>query len=296
MKSLNPWDKGYIPTKPANGYYDQFNNCDNIKNNFDYLTVPQAAILWCGIPREQIDFELKQCKPKGSTNGLQRNTYVHPYIQCVEPRCLLLHQSFDDGKLKMGRDGEKGGYIFGEKDRTEYNGCTAGGVGHIAHDRRTIKISDLKEFIAEYHPDDMPKTLFSDIDINKAKPISHEDYLTLTAKNEALIERNKDLESRLEKAREYYIDQQKIISELQQGTLASDLKAIPHQSYRTMDRVLYALAKLSKLDNSNPYSQNRPSLNAEIHSVLQADNLNLEYEAIGKLLSRVNEVKPPIKK
>ena len=121
MAKLNPWDKGYKPTSQANGYYDQFNNCENIKNNFDYLTVPEAAILWCGVPRNDLQIELQQCKPKGDNNGLARNTFIHPYISCVEPRCLLLHQSFDDGKLKMGRDGDTGGYIFGEKEQKQYN-------------------------------------------------------------------------------------------------------------------------------------------------------------------------------
>ena len=284
MGKLNPWDKGYIPNKPANGYYDQFNNCDNIKNNFDYLTVPESALLWCGVPKEQIAFELKQCTKKGDT-GVSRGIFIHPYISCVEPRCLLLNQAYDESKLKMGRDGDKGHYFAREKEgKSEYG-------DHIAYERRTIKISDLKEFIAEYHPDDMPKTLFSDVDINKAKPITHEDYLTLTAKNEALIEKNKDLEARLKTAAEIYKEQEKLILDLQQGNPADDLKFIPYQSHRTIDRILYALAKLSKKDNSDPYSQNTPSLNAEITTILHNDGLQLEYQAVGKWLSRIKNLK-----
>ena len=71
-----------------------------------------------------------------------------------------------------------------------------------------------------------------------------------------------------------------------------DLKEIPHQSYRTIDRILYALVQLSGADNSEPYSQNNPSLNAKITTILQNDGLPLEYEAVGKWLARANDLKP----
>lgn len=282
--------------KDAN-YYSQFNNCDNIKNNFDYLTVPEAAILWCGIPRSELATELAQCTPKGDGNALSRNTMKHPYIQCVEPRCVLLHQAFDEGKLKMGRDGNKSDYIYGEKDKKDNDNNSYGsssGIGHINPDRRTIKINDLKEFIAEYHADDMPKTLFSDIDIHKLKPITHDDYSALLAKNKAL-------EARLEKAIAVYQEQRTEIAILKEqqnneaelvGKPADDLKDVPHQSYRTVDRVMYAMAKLANLDNTEPYSQNNPSLNASITTLLQNDGLPLEYQAVGKWLSRINDIKP----
>ena len=73
---------------------------------------------------------------------------------------------------------------------------------------------------------------------------------------------------------------------------ADNLKDVPHQSYRTVDRVMYAMAKLTKLDNIEPYSQNNPSLNASITTLLQNDGLTLEYQAVGKWLSRINDIKP----
>ena len=273
-------------------YYSQFNNCDNIKNNFDYLTVPEAAILWCGIARSELAPELTQCTPKGDGNALSRSIVKHPYVQCVEPRCEILHQAFEDGKLKMGRDGGKGYYKYDIKDKKEADSVSSG-IGHINPERRTIKVTDLKEFIAEYHADDMPKTLFSDIDIHKLKPITHDDYSSLLAKNQAL-------EARLEKAKEIYVQQRKEISDLEskseQAALAvnpaDDLEKVPHQAYRALDRVMYAMAKLTNLDNAEPYSQNNPSLNASITTILQNDGLTLEYQAVGKWLSRINDIKP----
>lgn len=76
----------------------------------------------------------------------------------------------------------------------------------------------------------------------------------------------------------------------------ADMVKVPHQSYRTIDRILYALIQLSGADNSEPYSQNNPSLNAKITTILQNDGLPLEYEAVGKWLARANDLKPINKK
>lgn len=142
-------------------YYDQFNNCDDIKNRYDYFTVLEAALIWCGIPNDQLEFEASQCQPKGDDNGLQRGTFIHPYVSCVEPRCLVLHQAFEDNFLKMGRDGGESGF----KSLTDF------AVGHIAHPRRTIKIADLKEYIKNYHNNDMPKSLFPELNVNQDRTL-----------------------------------------------------------------------------------------------------------------------------
>lgn len=242
-------------------YYDQFNSCENIKNSFDYLTVPQAALIWCGVPRDEISIELKQCHPKGSTNAQLRNTFVHPYITCVEPRCTVLHEAFNKGQLRMGRDGGNSDYIYGEKDKHEYDNNGISGTGHINPERRTIKINDLKDFIREYYPDDMPKTLFSPIDISKAVPITHEDYLTLKSRNEAL-------ESRIEKAKEVYKEQKNCIAELEDRLRQVQTSQLPkineklsertEISYLTTIGLLLELMTTPKgLDNRAPFqSQN----------------------------------------
>ena len=72
--------------------------------------------------------------------------------------------------------------------------------------------------------------------------------------------------------------------------LDNDLKQVHHKSFKTVDRIMYAMAKLTKYDNSHPTSQNMPSLNAQITTLLQNDGLPLEYEAVGKWLTRVKNV------
>lgn len=272
-------------------YYSQFNNCDNIKNNFDYLTVAEAAILWCGIPRSELATELAQCTPKGDGNALSRNTMKHPYVQCVEPRCVLLHQAFDDGKLKMGRDGDKGGYINGEKER-EVADYISGGMGHINPDRRTIKINDLKEFIAEYHADDMPKTLFSDIDIHKLKPITHDDYSALLAKNKAL-------EARLEKATEVYYSQREEINSLSkalqsQSAITQDdiTQASVYHLINTMKELLLDSEITESLfvnkDNTNAGKQ--PTQSMLVNHIADMNIRTLSERTINGIFAKVNKI------
>lgn len=100
-----------------------------------------------------------------------------------------------------------------------------------------------------------------------------------------LKDENKEQKQRIEEL-------EKEIAQIRMST--DDLKDVPHQSFKALDKVMYAMAKLTKLDNSKPYSQNKPSLNAEITTILQNDGLALEYQAVGKWLSRINDVQSPI--
>lgn len=277
------------------GYYNQFNNCDNIKNNFGYLTVPEAAILWCGVSRSELATELAQCTPKGDGNALSRNTMKHPYIQCVEPRCVLLHQAFDDGKLKMGREGSKGDYIWGERDKKDYDNNSYdsnSGTGHINPDRRTIKIADLKEFIVEYHADDMPKTLFSDIDIHKLKPITHDDYSALLAKNKAL-------EARLEKATDVYYSQRDEINSLNktlqsQSAITQDdiTQASVYQLINTMKGLLLDSEITESLfvnkDNTNAGKQ--PTQSMLVNHIADMNIKTLSERTISGILAKANKI------
>ena len=42
--------------------YQQYNNCEDIKNYFTYMTIQHAAAIWCNIPKNEIDEHLKMCR------------------------------------------------------------------------------------------------------------------------------------------------------------------------------------------------------------------------------------------
>lgn len=70
-----------------------------------------------------------------------------------------------------------------------------------------------------------------------------------------------------------------------------DLEQVHHKSFKTVDRIMYAMAEIIDINNTKPYSKNKGSLNEAILSVLAADHLALGYEPIGDWLSRVNALK-----
>ena len=72
---------------------------------------------------------------------------------------------------------------------------------------------------------------------------------------------------------------------------ADGLKEVSHQSYRTIDRVMYAMAELTTINNSAPYGQNKGSLNEAITTILERDRLPLGSEPVGKWLTRINTLK-----
>lgn len=105
------------------------------------------------------------------------------------------------------------------------------------------------------------------------------------------VEHAKQLEQQLADAKAEILELERQLKE-KTVLVNNDLKHVHHKSFKTVDRIMYAMAKLTKYDNSHPTSQNMPSLNAQITTLLQNDGLPLEYEAVGKWLKRVKEVQP----
>lgn len=211
----------------------------------------------------------KQHESAISPNDCQRITMLYDYFTPHQAGCLIagLHPAFngsDDG-LEIALGVIKGGIKKG---------------GLILDDDGQLNSDDLKLFL---YSKDWVMTGFND------KLAS--DTSGLDKDNAAYQKRVSELEKQLADAQ---AEIAKLNRQLKERPVAidEDLKDVPHQSYRTVDRIMYAMAKLSELSNTEPYSQNNPSLNASIATILQNDGLMLEYQAIGKWLSRVKNVQP----
>ena len=269
-------------------YYDQFNNCDDIKNQYDYFTVLEAALIWCGIPSDQLEFEASQCQPKGDDNGLQRGTFIHPYVSCVEPRCLVLHQAFEDNYLKMGRDGGVSGF----KDFA---------VGHIAHLRRTIKIADLKEYIKDCHANDMPKSLYPELEANQDSQLDSEQHLLLKAENEKLNDRinkavkiYKDQQNKIDaleqQVKQADIEKAELIEQLSsQATAPADDKMLAPNSQTKVACMLYAILKTHDYDLSPPMGKGLA--NDLIVNASQVHGTPVTKNFVADWLKRANQAK-----
>ena len=191
----------------------EYNSCDEVKSFFTYYTIPQVALLWCGVEPEELQEELAKAKPIGESTGLMRNTLKHPYIPCMEPRCRALHFAIDESQLEVGRDGSKTGF--------------ARDIGHVAHDRRTINREDLKRWIAKTFPNDKPAFLFDEIERSTHTAINADTFRTLQADRDAL-------KTRIDKAEVWSKEIKEKYNSLERER--DSLKAIVDKSFQPSER------------------------------------------------------------
>ncbi|OYU43872.1 MAG: hypothetical protein CFE44_15995 [Burkholderiales bacterium PBB4] len=152
-------------------------NCEQLRSHFAYYAVPQAAMLWCGVPPEDVDSEFKNATPHPAIRGV----WSHPYIRCLEPRCRVIQDAINSGALPCSRE----------------NGKPVAASDRVAVERRHVSRDDLKDWIAHQFPADKPAFLFDEIERSTHTSINADSFRALQADLNA---RN----ARLEKATEVY--------------------------------------------------------------------------------------------
>jgi hypothetical protein len=150
-------------------------NCEQLRSHFAYYAVPVAAMLWCGVPPEDLESELRNTSEHPSIRGVQS----HPYIKCLEPRCRVIHDAIDSGALPCSRE----------------NGKTVGPNDRVAVERRHVSRDDLKAWIARQFPADKPAFLFDEVERSTHTAINAESFRALQADRDSL-------KARIEKATE----------------------------------------------------------------------------------------------
>lgn len=167
-----------------------YNSCEQIQSYFSFYSVPVAALLWCGVPNNQIEQHISKAI---QTNV--RGVFTLPYMKCFELRCRAIHIAIESGKLPVCR--EKGVVVD----------------DHVAPERRHVKREDLKKWIAIDFPDDKPVFLFDKVERNTHSSINSKAFQvlqvdrdainiklnSLTKEHEGLLEENQALKSCLEK-------------------------------------------------------------------------------------------------
>ena len=149
---------------------DSFDNCEHVKSYAAIYSIPEAALLWCGVQPDQINKYLSQ-----STPTAVRGVFHHPSISCLEPKCRVLHIAIENGELPVCR--EKGVPID----------------DHVAPERRHIRREDLKAWIAKTFPADKPSFLFDEVERKAHSSISVESYKALEAERNAVKIENEKL-------------------------------------------------------------------------------------------------------
>ncbi len=153
-----------------------FNNCEQIQSYCALYHLPVAALLWCGVPSNQIQDHLKN-----STETATRGVLSNPYISCMEPRCRALHEAINNGQLAVCRE----------------NGIPV--EDHVKPERRYIRSQDLKEWLAKNFPGDKPNFLFDEIERKAHNAINTDAYQALQADRDAARAEIRQITQQLQK-------------------------------------------------------------------------------------------------
>jgi len=139
------------------------NDCEHLRAYHAYYPVPAAAMLWCGVPSDDVQEELNRISPHPHIRGV----FTHPFIPCFEVRCRIIHDAIESRTLPASRENGK---VTDE---------------HIAPERRHVSREHLRAWIAKEHPADKPAFLFDEIERKTHAAINADAYRALQADRDA---------------------------------------------------------------------------------------------------------------
>ena len=140
-------------------------DCEHLRAYHAYYPVPAAAMLWCGVPPNDVQEELNRISPHPNIRGV----FTHPFISCFEVRCRIIHDAIESGALPASRE----------------NGKVTD--DHIAPERRHVSREHLKAWIVKEHPADKATCtfLFDEIERKTHAAINADTYRALQADRDA---------------------------------------------------------------------------------------------------------------
>ncbi len=139
------------------------NDCEHLRAYHAYYPVPAAAMLWCGVPPDEVQEELNRIIKHPQIRGV----FTHPFIPCFEVRCRIIHDAIESHGLPASRENGK---VTDE---------------HIAPERRYVSREHLKAWIAKEYPADKPAFLFDEIERKTHVAINADAFRALQADRDA---------------------------------------------------------------------------------------------------------------
>ncbi|CAB3803133.1 hypothetical protein LMG28614_05747 [Paraburkholderia ultramafica] len=149
--------------------WGEYDSCETVRACYTVYPVPEAAALWCGVPREELRQELRAAVPVGEADAMSRAVLRHPYLPCLEPRIRAMHLAIDAGQLDAFRE----------------NGRRLPKGEHVAYERRHVYGLDLKEWAKAITPSERPAFLFDEVERGIHTGITQEAYQSLKAAHDA---------------------------------------------------------------------------------------------------------------
>lgn len=169
-------------------------NCAAMKSHYAVYSVPEAAALWCGVEKDQID-EILSGITQLSESGFGRGVWLHDDVPCLEPRSRAIADAILSDALAHGRE----------------DGNPVDSNDNVAAERRHVLGRDLKCWMEAEFPNEKPAFLFDDIERNSHDSITLEAYQSLKADRDALKLR---LDKSISSFKELPSDKNKVEKEL----------------------------------------------------------------------------------
>lgn len=243
-------------------------SCATVQACYAVYPVRIAAALWCGVPPDQVEEELKHAQPVGEYDALSRAILRHPYLKCLEPRMRAIHQAINSGEITACREN-------GLKDYDR----------HVAYHRRNVYGMDLKEWAKKISPTERPAFLFDEIERDVHSAISTETYRTLKAAHDA---KEQKLATANERIRELHdaknaAEAERDALRLMVESLGKQTKSTEQADCRSETSYQHMVAALLDCIAGNlPNVKKHPSFESEAKLIESIDDYYRGYRGLSK--------------
>ena len=218
-----------------------YKNCQHINFHFAFDYIHIAAMLWCGVPEDQVQDHLSKAIL------IRPGVYDIVYMPCLKLRCQLIHTAIDQGKLPVCRE----------------NGIPVPTGEIVAKDRRHVRRQDLKEWISLYCENDKPSFLFDEIERNTHSLITKDTYDALKADNDASKIRLSNAEAlakeHIQKYNELLTESANMKSFIEKMTSAENQVISETEPQKLLKQIGVLALLLSKKNNSLRKSSDEPN-------------------------------------
>lgn len=159
-------------------------NCANMKAQYAVYSIPEAGLLWCGVPEDKVKGFLVNIYQLSRT-GFGRGVWIHDDVACLQARTRAMAEAIDCEILPHGRE----------------NAVPTDEFDLVAYERRHIFGKDLKKWLEKEFPNEKPAFLFDDIEQSSHTSISADSFRALQADRDALKIRIENAEVSFKKLR-----------------------------------------------------------------------------------------------
>jgi hypothetical protein len=244
-----------------------YTDCEHLAAYYAVYPVPVAALLWCGVPPDNIQSHLDKAQPTAVKGVLSLS-----YMPCFAIRCRALHEAIENGALTVCR--EKGVPVD----------------DHVAPERRHVRRADLKAWIEKEFPADKPTYLFDEIERKTHAAINADAFQALQADRDA---KNTELRNVKQQLETITTERDALKSCLDKMTAAAEIanKTPTSTEYQTLLRLVMGMAMDAyQYDPTATKNKATGENNGSIKAALNLKGIQIDADTIRKYLTEAKEL------